>query len=176
MNSEGASSAYMREQTGLTTDERIGSLFQPSSLLSAEYFEALRRKTILEPEKRLMLAILEDAVDCFQNNVFAQSVKGRRLFQEAEKWVVEVDGDWVFSFENVCETLELNPAYVRQGLLRWMIPPLGAESRLRKPTRKKRETNESSARKRRRFRRQSSWRQPGGAHYKMSKEFKEDRL
>jgi len=85
MNSEGASSAYMREPSGLTTDERIGSLFQPPSLLSAEYFEAQRRKTILEPEKRLMLAILEDAVDCFQNNVFAQSVKGRRLFQEAEK-------------------------------------------------------------------------------------------
>jgi hypothetical protein len=144
--------------------------------LSAEYFEALRRKTIVEPEKRLMLAILEDAVDCFQHNVFTKSVKGRRLFQEAEKWVVEVDGDWVFSFENVCETLELNPAYVRRGLLRCMIPPLEAESRMRKPTRKKRETNESSARKRRRFRGQSSWRQPGGARHKMTKEFKEDRL
>jgi hypothetical protein len=175
MNSEGASSAYMREQTGLTTDERIGSLFQPSSLLSAEYFEALRRKTILEPEKRLMLAILEDAVDCFQNNVFAQSVKGRRLFQEAEKWVVEVDRDWLFSFENVCETLELNPAYVRQGLLRWMIPPPGAESRLRSQPGKN-ENPMKVPRKRRRFSRQSSWRQPGGAHHKMSKEFKEDRL
>jgi hypothetical protein len=137
MNSERASSAYIIEQSGLTTDERIGWLFQPPSLLSAEYFEALRRKTILEPEKRLMLAILEDAVDCFQNNVFAQSVKGRRLFQEAEKWIVDADGDWFFSFENVCETLELHPAYVRQGLLRWIISPQGTESRLRKPTRKK---------------------------------------
>jgi hypothetical protein len=176
MNSERASSAYIREQSGLTTDERIGSLFQPSSLLSAEYFEALRRKTILEPEKRLMLAILEDAVDCFQNNIFTQSVKGRRLFQEAEKWVVEVDGDWVFSFENVCETLELNPAYVRQGLLRCMPPPPGAESRLHKPTGKKRKTNESSARKRRRFRRQSSWREPIGPQLRISKEFEEDLL
>ena len=174
MNSERASSAYIREQTGLTTDERIGSLFQPPSLLSAEYFEAQRRKTILEPEKRLMLAILEDAVDCFQNNVFAQSVKGRRLFQEAEKWVVEVDGDWVFSFENVCETLELNPAYVRQGLLRCRIPPLEAESRLRKPTGKKQSLMKVQHVPR--FRGQSSWRQPGGAHHKISKEFKEDRL
>ena len=174
MNSEGASSAYMREPSGLTTDERIGSLFQPPSLLSAEYFEAQRRKTILEPEKRLMLAILEDAVDCFQNNVFAQSVKGRRLFQEAEKWIVEVDGDWVFSFENVCETLELNPAYVRQGLLRCRIPPPGAESRLRKPTGKKQRLMKVQHVPR--FRGQSSWRQPGGAHHKISKEFKEDRL
>jgi hypothetical protein len=120
-----------------------------------------------------MLAILEDAVDCFQNNVFPQSLKGRRLFQEAEKWVVEVDGDWVFSFENVCETLELNPAYVRQGLLRCMIPPPGAESRLRKPTGKKQLMKVQHVP---RFRGQSSWRQSGGAHHKMSKEFKEDRL
>ena len=120
MDSERASSAYTRDQTGLAPDERIGALFQPDSLLSAHYFETLRRKTILEPEKRLMLAILEDAVDCFQNNVLAQSLKSRRLFEEAEEWIVEVDGDWVFSFENICEVLGFNPAYVRQGLLRWM--------------------------------------------------------
>ena len=174
MDSETTSSAYMRDQTGLTAEERIGALFQPDLLLSAQYFETLRRKSFLEPEKRLMLAILEDAVDCFQNNVLARSLKSRRLFQEAEKWIVEVDGDWVFSFENGCEALGLNPAYVRQGLVRWMILHLGTE--LSKPTRKKRETNESSARKGRRFRRQSSWRQPGGELHKTSKKFKEDRL
>jgi hypothetical protein len=154
MDSETTSSAYTRDQTGLTPDERSGALFQPDLLLSAQYFDTLRRKSFLEPEKRLMLAILEDAVDCFQNNVLAQSLKSRRLFQEAEKWIVEVDGGWFFSFENVCETLDLNPAYVRQGLLRWMLLLLGAESR--RPTRKKRETNESSTPKRRRFRRQIS--------------------
>jgi hypothetical protein len=115
MDSETASSVYLRDKTGLTGEERIGARFQPDSLLSAQYFETLRRKTILEPEKRLMLAILEDAIDCLQNNVLAQSLKSRRLFQEAVKWIVEVDADWVFSFENVCDALALNPAYVRQG-------------------------------------------------------------
>ena len=57
MDSERASSASTRDQTGLTPDERIGFLFQPDSLLSAHYFGTLRRKTISEPEKRLMLAI-----------------------------------------------------------------------------------------------------------------------
>ena len=120
MDSETASSAYTRDQTGLTPDERIGALFQPDSLLSAYYFETLRRKTILEPEKRLMLAILEDAINCFQDNLPAQNLRGRRLFEEAEEWIVEVDGDWVFSFENICEALGFNPAYLREGLLRWM--------------------------------------------------------
>jgi hypothetical protein len=46
-------------------DERIGSLFQPDSLLVAQYFGTLRRETLFEPEKRLMLAILEDAINGF---------------------------------------------------------------------------------------------------------------
>ena len=120
MDSETASSAYTRDQTGLTPDERIGALFQPDSLLSTHYFETLRRKTILEPEKRLMLAILEDAIHCFQDNLFTRNVRGKRLFEEAKEWIVEADGDRVFSFENICEALGFNPAYVRQGLRRWM--------------------------------------------------------
>jgi hypothetical protein len=133
MDSETASSAYTRDQTGLTPDERIGALFQPDSLLSTHYFETLRRKTILEPEKRLMLAILEDAIHCFQDNLFTRNVRGKRLCEEAEEWIVEADGDRVFSFENICEALGFNPAYVRQGLLRWVankLPkhPKGASS------------------------------------------------
>ena len=109
MDLERARSAYTRDQTGLTPDERIGSLLQPDSLLSAHYFGTLRRKTLLEPEKKLMLAILEDAIHCFQDNLLTQNVRSRRLFEEAEEWIVEADGDWVFSFENICEALGLTP-------------------------------------------------------------------
>ena len=118
------STVFTRDQTGLTTDERIGSLFQPDSLLSAHYFGTLRRESLLEPEKRLMLAILEDAIHCFQDNLFARNVRGRRLFEEAQEWIVETDGDWVFSFQNICEALGFNPAYMRHGLLRWMANTL----------------------------------------------------
>ena len=120
MDSQTASSAYTRDQTGLTPYERIGALFQPDSLLPAHYFGTLRRKTLSEPEKRLMLAILEDAIHCFQDNLLTQNVRSRRLFEEAEEWIVEADGDWIFSFENICEALGFNPAYLREGLLRWM--------------------------------------------------------
>jgi len=124
MDSETASSAYTRDQTGLTPYERIGALFQPDSLLSAHYFGTLRRESFLEPEKRLMLAILKDAIQCFQDNLFARNEKNRRLFEEARVWIVETDGDWVFSFDNICEALGFNPAYMRHGLLRWMANTL----------------------------------------------------
>jgi len=122
-----ASSAYTGDQTGLTADERITFLFQPDTLLSAQYFENLRRKTLLEPEKRLMLAILEDAINCFQDNLLSPSVKGKKFFEEAEEWILDKDGDWIFSFDNICQVLGFNPEYVRHGLLRWKEKKLATD-------------------------------------------------
>jgi len=119
MEWQSAGSKIPRDEPGLTTDEKIASLFQPDTLLSAQYFDNLRRKSLLEPEKRLMLAILEDAVSRYQDNLLSQDKRGKRLFAYAEDWFVETGSDWIFSFENVCEALGFNPAYVRQGLLRW---------------------------------------------------------
>jgi hypothetical protein len=65
-------------------------------LVSAQYFENLRSKTLLEPEKRLMLAVLEDAINCFQDNVLAQFGKRKRLFEEAEEWILAGDRDCFF--------------------------------------------------------------------------------
>jgi hypothetical protein len=118
MEWQSAGSKIQREEGGLGNDEKITSLFQPDFLLSAQYFGNLR-KTLLEPEKKLMFAILEDAISCYQNNLTAHTVRGKRFFEETKSWIVAVGNDWIFSFENVCEALGLNPQYVRQGLLRW---------------------------------------------------------
>jgi len=107
------------ERGGLTSEEKIASLFQPDTLLSDQYFENLRRKTYFEPEKRLMLAVLEDAIRYYQDNLFSRNGKRKRIFNETEEWIVTQDGDGVFSFDHVCETLGLSPAYLRRGLLRW---------------------------------------------------------
>ena len=70
-------------------------------------------------EERLMLAVLQDAVECFQEYVVAQYPWEKKLFQEAEDWILEKNTDSPFSFENICETLQLHPDYIRQGLLVW---------------------------------------------------------
>jgi hypothetical protein len=119
MDWKSAGSEAIRDRSSLTMDEKITSLFQPDTLLSAHYCGNLRRTTLIQPEMRLTLAILEDAINCFQDNLTAESGKGKMLFNEAEEWILEEDGDWIFSFRNVCELLGFNPAYVRQGLLRW---------------------------------------------------------
>ena len=70
-------------------------------------------------EHKLMLAVLEDAVECFQKYAQAQYLWEKKLFQEAEDWILEKNSGWPFSFENICANLELDPGYIRRGLLVW---------------------------------------------------------
>jgi hypothetical protein len=119
MDSERTSSSYSIEQAGVTANEKITSLFQPDVLLPGQYFDDRCRKTHLEPEKRLMLAILEDAIQCFQDSHSARCGRSKRLFDEVQRWILDARGDWVFSFESICGVLELDPEYIRKGLVRW---------------------------------------------------------
>ncbi len=102
-----------------SVEETFTALFQPDTLVQDEYFEVFHRETCLEPEKRLMSAVFADAISCFQHYTFARDKKGAALFREAENWILEMNDDGFFSFENICEILGFNPGYIRQGLLRW---------------------------------------------------------
>lgn len=108
-----------KDEVSRSVEEKVASLFQPDVLLADQYFGVFRKKSHLEPEEKLMLAVLEDAVYCFQNYIFARDKKGKALFREAEEWIMEEDRDRFFSFENSCEVLGFNLNYVRQGLMHW---------------------------------------------------------
>lgn len=109
----------MIDDTCLGVGDKVTSLFQPDILLPAQYLETFRRKANLEPEKELMLAVLDDAIACFQKYMSARDGREKTVFHEAEEWILEEDSDWLFSFDNICEALGLNPPYVREGLVRW---------------------------------------------------------
>jgi hypothetical protein len=81
--------------------------------------ESVYKRNLREGEERLMLAVLESAVEDFQKYVLARNPRGKKLFQEAEEWFLEKDSDQLFSFESICETLRLHPNYIRQGLMVW---------------------------------------------------------
>lgn len=109
----------MPDQAFLTVYEKAGSLFQPDTLIAFQYFNAVQKKTQLAPEQRLMLAVFEDAIRCFQKYVHAQDGKGKKLFQEAEEWISEENTDWPFSFEQICEVLGFGSNYLRKRLMQW---------------------------------------------------------
>jgi hypothetical protein len=101
-------------EQSLGTDRWISS-----DPLDSEIIERLFKKNIREGEEKLMLAVLSDAIEHFQKYAFSKDEKGRKLLQEAEEWFLEKDNGALFSFEYICETLQLHPDYIRQGLLSW---------------------------------------------------------
>lgn len=81
--------------------------------------EDLFKKITRDGEKRLMLAILENATEDFQKYALATDKRRRQLFQDAEEWIFDSEDHSLFSFENICEHLQLDPEYMRQGFRRW---------------------------------------------------------
>jgi hypothetical protein len=77
--------------------------------------EAVYKKTLHEGEQRLMLAVLDSAVECFQKYVLARNPRGRQLFQEAEEWFLEKESEALCSFESICSTLGLHPGPIRKA-------------------------------------------------------------
>ncbi|MGO8802994.1 hypothetical protein [Candidatus Binatus sp.] len=114
-----------------TLDERLPGLFEPDTLLPIQYFEAMRKKHLLEGEKRLILSVLEDAIECFMKCIDASTSKGQRLFRDADEWIAHEDKRWVFSFDNVCDMLDINAEYMRMGLRKWKDKRLDAIARRR---------------------------------------------
>jgi len=76
----------------------LGSIFVPDVLTPEQYYDSRRDDSRIAPVKRLMMAVLEDALRCFQNNADAKSGQRKRLFAEAEQWLCGEEGDGPFSF------------------------------------------------------------------------------
>ena len=109
----------MEEREPISWNERQGGLFEPDVVLPAQFFRGLRGREAHGGERQLIIAVLEDAINCLQKNLFATDSRGRRLFREAENWVMSADRDPPFAFENICEFLSIDAEYIRQGLRRW---------------------------------------------------------
>lgn len=107
------------ERTKEKMADRFVNLFEPDTLLPAQYFAAFSREGGLVRERRLMLAVLQDAVECYQKYALARDPRGVELFRDASAWIESQEREWPFSYENICEVLGLNPEYIRKGLSKW---------------------------------------------------------
>ena len=96
------------------------TLFDADGVDASQYTDTVKRKTPLEPEKHLLLAILEDALSCYRKNVFARTAKKQAAFRDAEEWILATDDERFLSFESVSGVLGIEPSYLRRGLLEWM--------------------------------------------------------
>jgi hypothetical protein len=91
------------------------------------YLDTFRRSQHLEPEKLLIAAILEDAVQEYRKYSRAHDADGKKRFREVEEWIMRGGNDWIFSFDSVCDLLGLDPDYVRRGMLDTIGRPVQEE-------------------------------------------------
>src|SRR5262245_62374720 len=94
-------------------------MLEPEVVLPSQLIDRNRLGAALQPEKRLALAVLEDAVASFQRHATSRGRAAERTFREAKDWLFDDDVTWAFSFVNICNLLGLDPSYLRRGLELW---------------------------------------------------------
>jgi len=107
---------------------KVFAIFQLDILVPDQFRATYERTFHLESEKILMLAVLRDAVVCFQENLWANEGRKRQLFLDAHQWIMDKNASHCFSFENICAFLGLDARYVRQGLLNWKETAVAARA------------------------------------------------
>lgn len=83
------------------------------------------------PEAKLMLAVLDQALEDVRLGARASSDRAHALGRDAHAWIDDDDTEWPYSFVNVCGVLQLDPSAVRRQVRAGLpaVSPLGHHSR-----------------------------------------------
>jgi hypothetical protein len=101
--------------------DHLFDLFASDTLLASQFFGLRKASPSGWPIQRLLLAVLSDAIDCFISEGFywahRRSRRGR-LHKEAERWLFDEAATGPFSFNWICDGLDLDASYLRGGVHR----------------------------------------------------------
>ena len=89
-------------------------LFHDIGIVPAQFYPGRRDAAQTEPMRKLMTAILVDAVQCYRTGQ-RQIVKGTEAL-EARVWIFGSYAEFPFSFTNVCTELGVSPDHIRKQL------------------------------------------------------------
>ncbi len=96
------------------TDNRI---FEPDVTLSGELLPP--NLGLPEPERMLMIAVLEDAAHCLLKSCTATvDRKLRALYAETDEWFRSPEHTELYAYENVCAVLGIDADWLRRRLFR----------------------------------------------------------
>jgi hypothetical protein len=98
-------------------DDFLARILEPDIFLPSQFYGSGGLSRQLEGEKRLMIAILKDAVECLEKYRNSKSSSGQTHYQNALEWIEDKSTDWLFSFTNICDLLGFEPDYLRAVLL-----------------------------------------------------------
>jgi len=107
-----------REQNATPSPWTGRAFVEPAAVRPCQMYSKPRHG---EPERRLMLAVLTDAIETYLRRdaatVTSQAI--RRELRDVRNWIQSEDVSWPFSFLNVCHALGIDPTFLRRGLRDW---------------------------------------------------------
>ena len=114
--SDKATSGVDRTMTTIE-DNAFERLVTPEVLTPGQFHEGVHREDgETRAVKRLMLAVLSDAVRCFQAYADARNPAERLRFAEAQAWILDHKAEGPFAFVTICESLGIEPNRMREGI------------------------------------------------------------
>src|SRR5438105_4190015 len=99
-------------------EETLGNNWESDVLLPTQYTDFLRRRHELDGEQRLLVAVLDDAVQCYLKNMTTRNRHHRLIFNEARYWMMSKSRQGLFAYENLCEALDVDADALRSELER----------------------------------------------------------
>ncbi|MGH7905944.1 MAG: hypothetical protein ACREP6_04895 [Candidatus Binataceae bacterium] len=97
-------------------DSFLLELSDDCSVLPIQYYDIISRSRVCAGERRLMLAVLEDAIRCYLNNMNHPSPENQEAFVEVKEWFNAIDGQGAFAYRNLCEALDIEPDNLKRQL------------------------------------------------------------
>ena len=95
-------------------DQTAAAVFEPWALLGSQWTGA--RMPRASGEKRLMAAVLADAIRLYLKYAQSPTVGGRREFRETADWVESSSRSELYGFQSICETLGIDAERLRVRL------------------------------------------------------------
>ena len=93
-------------------EETSRSIVEPEILLPVQLADPHTK----QGEKRLMLAVLTDAIDILLKGPGVNGPRRRDLYEETASWFAGEAPEWPYSFFNVCAVLDLDERAVRSAV------------------------------------------------------------
>jgi hypothetical protein len=105
----------------MSVGNNFAGLIAPDILTPVQWYAGIRRENpCFHGTKQLMLAVLVDALQCLRTGAPGERIAiQRRSLAEAAAWIADRKGQGPFAFETICETLEINPDWLRESLRGW---------------------------------------------------------
>ena len=105
-------------------DQRIYDSPMEQTILTPDQFSLPTSKSLGGTgERRLLLAVLKEAVHTYHRYCQAHTRREQRLFGEVQEWIWARDTDHLYAFESICSYLDLDPDFIRTGLPRGYAQP-----------------------------------------------------